>query len=290
MKLKKLLAVGIAVVMMTGLAACGGGDGGTSGGGESIADIMKKAEEALENVGSMNYDMVMDMEMSAQGQTMASSTSGQIAYIADPLKMKMDMTVDAGGQSTAMQMYAEQIGDDYAMYMSMDGTNWMKQTITDAAELEQYSAEASMDMYLESAESFKEAGEETVNGMDAVKYEGVIAEDTMNEVMENAGMVEQLAGMGISEEQAEAMYKDLGQLPIAIWIAKDSGLPVKYEMDMTEFMQKLMDNVMAEMGEQAEGSEITVGKMMVSMTISGFDSVEDFEIPEAAKNAQEAAF
>lgn len=289
MKLKKLLAVGIAVVMMTGLAACGG-DGGTSGGGESIADIMKKAEEALENVGSMNYDMVMDMEMSAQGQTMASSTSGQIAYIADPLKMKMDMTVDAGGQSTAMQMYAEQIGDDYAMYMSMDGTNWMKQTITDAAELEQYSAEASMDMYLESAESFKEAGEETVNGMDAVKYEGVIAEDTMNEVMENAGMVEQLAGMGISEEQAEAMYKDLGQLPIAIWIAKDSGLPVKYEMDMTEFMQKLMDNVMAEMGEQAEGSEITVGKMMVSMTISGFDSVEDFEIPEAAKNAQEAAF
>lgn len=291
MKIKKLIAVIIAVTMVVGLAACG--DGGTSG-GDSIADIMKNAEEALEAVGSMSYDMTMDMEMSVMDQTMSTSTTGKILYIADPLKMKMDMTMDAGAQgSTAMQMYAEEVGDDYVMYMSMDGTTWMKQTLPDADMLEQYNAEASMDMYLESADSFKEDGTEQINGMDAVKYTGVIAEDTMNDVMESSGVISQLTSLGISEEQAEAMYKDCGQLPISIWIAKDSGLPVKYEMDMTEFMQKLMDNIMASMSDQAEQSEdasITIGKMFISMTVSDFDSVEDFEIPEAAKNAAETSF
>lgn len=283
--IRKLLAAGLAVVMVAGLAGCGGG-------GSSAEDIMKTAQEKLKDVKSMNCEMVMNMDMSSNGQTMSMSTTGDIAMDSEPLLMKMDMDIkmDAAGQSgnQKMVMYAEQADQNYTMYMSPDGTNWVKQTMTDMANMEQYDAQASMDMYLSSSESFKEAGTEKINGSDATKYEGIISQDAMNEVMSASGAADSLAQFGISEEDAAALYQDLGELPIAIWIDNESSLPVKYEMDMTAVMQKLMDNMVKTMGEAASGMEFSVDKMFISMTMSDFNSIEAIEIPEAAKNAQEA--
>lgn len=36
------------------------------------------------------------------------------------------------------------------------------------------------------------------------------------------------------------MLTDLGDLPISVWVEKESNLPVKYEMDMTAIMQSIM--------------------------------------------------
>ena len=280
--LKKVLAIGLAAVMTVGFAACSGG--GTA------EDIMKTAQEKLADIKSMSYDMDMTMTMTMQGQSMESSTKGTAVYNSDPMAMKMDMTVEAAGQSVAMQMYAAQEGDNYVMYMTQDGgATWMKQTLSDAAQLEQYNAQASMDLYLKRIDSFKEAGTEKINGSDAVKYEGVIANDSMNEVMAASGAAEMLTQIGISESDAAAMYQDLGDLPVSIWIDKESSIPVKYEMDMTTMMQTLMGKVLESMGASADEAGLTVDKVFMTMTLSDFNNVENIEIPEAAKNAQEAA-
>lgn len=284
--LKKLVALGMAMVLTAGLAACGG-----SGDGGSAEDVMKKAQDEMSKVKSMSYDMVMDMNMTMGDQKVETSTNGKIDFIADPLAMKMDMTMDMGAQgSYEMNMYAEKAGDEYVMYMTMDGTNWMKQTLADAAELEQYNAQDSMGLYLEGIENFKEAGTEKVNGSDATRYDGVISKDAMNDVMASSGAADQFAQLGISAAQAEEMYKDLGELPVSLWIDKESSLPVKYEMDMTGIMQKLMDKMMEAVGEQAAGLSISVDKMFISMTLSNFNKVEEIKVPDAAKNAQEGAF
>lgn len=286
-KMKKWLALGLVLIMMVSMVGCGGGGDK----GKSTEDVMKTAQEELAKVKSMKYDMSMDMNMSAGGQTIESKTTGEVSYNADPLAMQMSMTMDMGAQGKMdMLMYAAKEGDDFVMYMSPDnGANWGKQVMADAAQLEQYNAQDSMSLYLDSIDSFKEAGTEQINGSDAVRYDGVISNDAMNEVMEASGAAQQLTQYGITEEQAAEMYKDLGELPISIWIDKESSLPVKYEMDMTAMMQKIMTKVMETMGATAEDAGLTVDKMFISMTLYDFNNVDPIEIPEAAKAAQEMA-
>ena len=144
-----------------------------------------------------------------------------------------------------------------------------------------------MNLYLGSINSFKEVGTEQVNGKDAVKYEGTISNEELSEVMETAGTADSLTQLGITEDQVVAMYSELGDLPVQVWIETESGLPVKYEMDMTDMMQKLMDKVVESMGEDAAGMTITMDKVFVSMSLSDFNAVSEIVIPEEAKNAQE---
>ena len=59
-------------------------------------------------------------------------------------------------------------------------------------------------------------------------------------------------------------------------------LPVRYEMDMTEMMQKLMDQVSTAVSMEYP----TVSRVKVSMTIGGIDAVDAITIPDEAKNAQ----
>lgn len=282
-KMTKWMALGLILMMMISLAGCGGDNGGSS-----TEDVMKTAQEELAKVKSMNYDMSMIMNMSTNGQTVESNTTGKIAYNADPLAMEMTMDMDMAGQKVNMVMYAVQEGSDLVMYMSPDnGTSWAKQTMADASELEQYNAQESMAIYLENIDSFKENGTEQINGSDAARYDGVISNDALNEVMEASGAASQLTQYGITEEQAADMYKDLGDLPISIWIDKESSLPVKYEMDMTTMMQTIMNKVVETLGEAAAGAEITIDKMFISMTLYDFNNVNEITLPEAAKNAQE---
>lgn len=279
----KWLAFGLILMMMIGLTGCGGDNGGTS-----TEDVMKTAQEELAKVKSMNYDMSMIMNMSSGDETVESSTTGKIAYNADPLAMEMTMNMDMGGQKLDMVMYAVQEGTDLVMYMSPDnGTTWGKQTMADASELEQYNAQESMAIYLENIDSFKENGTEQINGSDATRYDGVISKDAMNEIMEISGAATQLTQYGITEEQAAEMYKDLGELPVSIWIDKESSLPVQYEMDMTAMMQTMMNKMVETLGEAAGGAEITIDKMIISMTLYDFNNVNEIALPEAAKNAQE---
>ncbi len=279
-KMKTWLVLGLVVMLLVSLTACGNG-------GNSTEDVMKAAQDALNEVSSMRYDMVMDMDMSAGGQTITSNTTGKIAYNADPLTMKMQMTVDMGAQGKVdMLMYAGQDGDNLVMYMN-DGTTWGKQTLADASQLEQYKAQDSMSIYLENIDSFKEAGTEQINGGEATKYEGIIANDALNEVMAASGMEEQLAQYGLTAEEAAAIYQDLGDLPVAIWIDSESKLPVKYEMDMTAMMQNIMTKVFEKMDVAAGDMDFTVDKMFISMTLYDFDNVGEIAIPEEAKNAPE---
>lgn len=282
LKIKKMLAAGVAVLMVMGFAACGE---------DTEGDVIKTAQKELAKIKSMNYDLIVDMNMSAAGQSMESVTKGKISFISEPMTMKMDMNVDEGDQGAyQMLMYAEQSDKEYIMYMSADnGENWIKQIADDAAALQQYDAQASMELYLSSVDSFKEAGVESINGSDAVRYDGIISKEAMSEVMGASGASMQLEQYGITGDAVTAMYREMGELPVSVWIDKESTLPVKYEMDMTAVMQKMMTSLMESMGAGPGTGGLTVDKMFLSMIVSDFDKVETIVIPEEAKNAEEVS-
>lgn len=58
-------------------------------------------------------------------------------------------------------------------------------------------------------------------------------------------------------------------------------LPVKYDFDMTDMVSAMMSNMGA-----AEVS-LSIDKVTVSITFTGYDNVDEIEIPQEARNAEE---
>ena len=125
-----------------------------------------------------------------------------------------------------------------------------------------------------------------MDGANAFKYTGAITGDAMNETLLSSGALDSFSQLGIAESDLEGMMKDLGDIPVTLWIDEATMYPVKVETDMTDVMNKLMSNLIESMGDQAAGMSMSVPKLKITMTCSDFNSAADFEIPEEAKAAQ----
>ncbi len=272
---RNLTAAALALLLVLGLSACGGNDAG---------EAIVKAQEAMADVQSMTYQTVMEMDLSAEGSSVSMSVSADVSAIVDPLALEMAMSLDMGELGTLDYTSYMVSGDDaLTMYSCLDmgdGPTWIREDVTDMTSLSQYDAKASLDLYLKSAQSFREVGAETVGDYEAVRYDGVIKGDDLDEVLETSGVLEQLSNLGI-EESAD-LLTDIGDLPISIWIDQATSFPVKYEMDMSALMQTMLGK-MAETDESVSG--VTVDKLIVSMVVTGVDCVDEIVVPEEALTA-----
>lgn len=290
----KLISLTMVVIMMFSVAACGGSNGGNEGGEvsqqQSTAptpeEIVKAAEEKMQEATSVESNMTMDMVMTSQGQTVNMKTNMDMISFTDPMKLKMDMTIDMGeqlGGTQMMQFYADETDGNMTMYMNMMGS-WYKQNVPEE-QLAQYDTKENLSTYLDNSTGFTEAGTEQVNGEDATKYDGVITGSQINEVLKASGALDDLEPMLAGTDlDASTLYEDLPDIKMSIWVNAEQ-YPVKYEMDMTAMMQGLMDKVMATAQQE---QALTVDAMKISMTNKNFNNAADFEIPEEAKNATQA--
>ena len=278
-KLTKTLAAGVVLALTLALCACGGSD--------SPEDALTRAQAAFEDVKSMHYTIDMDMGFTADGESIEMTTSAEADCIVDPMMMEMDMTMDMMGLfDMDLKMFVVQDGSSYTMYTGMDngdGTmSWAKESLDDLGNIAQYNGKASMDIYLENGSNFKEVGTEDVEGVSAVRYDGVITQDSLQAVMEASGVLEQYETLGL--EGMEDLLSEMGDLPVSIWLDPDTDLPVKYEMDMTEMMQNMMNKLLAEEEETADVG-FTVDKCVIVMVCSDCNAVSTIEIPQEALDA-----
>lgn len=279
--LTKLLAAAVVLTMALALAACGGS------GGQSAEDILTRSQEAFNSITSMHYSIDMDMAFSAEGESVNISTAAEADCIVEPMTINMDMTMDMMGLfDMTFKMYMVQDGDKIITYTGMDdgegGYTWSKDVMDDMGDMSQYDGQASMKVYLDNISSFKEAGTEEVAGVTATRYDGVIAQDSLKEVMEASGTLDQYESLGI--EGLDDLLGEMGDLPVSIWIDQKTDLPVKYEMDMTAMMQSMMSKLLAEDPDAAE-ADFTVDKCSIVMICSDYNSISSIEIPEEALNA-----
>lgn len=308
----KILALILAAAMPFTFTACGSDDKGSktaqqesmatdkdsvidkdsASDEKSAADLLADAQEKINGVKSMsavmNMEMDMDVEANGEKQSMQTVTDMNMVYFKDPLKLKAEMKMDMGeAGSTSAQIYAEMDDEGkYTMYMG-DGTNWQAQSVQ-LTDLEQYDAASNMNNYLDESYNFEMAGTEQVNGKDAYKLEGKITGDDMKEAMLSSGALDSLSSLNVDSAQLESMLDGLGDIPITMWIDKESGYPSQYDMDMSDVMSSLMSKIVESMGEQTEGFSMNVSKMKIKMTCSDYDAAEDFEIPKKAKKAKKA--
>lgn len=104
-------------------------------------------------------------------------------------------------------------------------------------------------------------------------------------MLAESGMTETAAAMGVTEEQLAALTESVKSLPLTLWIDAD-GYVLKYEMNLTEVMQKIMDKAMEAAGSTDASSAVKVEKTSISMVCSQFNAVKEITIPEEAKSAE----
>ena len=282
MKFRKIFVAAAAAVMTFSAAGCGGG--GSVMETAAVEELLTLSQETMATVESMAAEITMEMDMAMGEEAIETTTVANILTKQDPMQMQMDMYVvmEDGSEAQQMMMYAEEAEGKLRTYMYSADT-WYAQTM-EIGDLGQYDAEASMELYLNNIESFAATAEEDINGTKTTRIEGIIARDAMEEAIQNSGVADSAASLGVTEEQMQEMYADMGDLPIVLWIDAE-GYVLKYEMDMTEMMQKIMDTAMGAVGETETEPSVSITKTSISMICSDFNNVEEIVIPAEAKSA-----
>lgn len=250
-------------------------------------DAFAAALENMKSVTNLEGQMLMEMnmEVSADGQTQSveSVTTMDMAFFSDPRKIKVEMNVDLGEAGSVQQsIYGEVAEDGTATLYQYDGTSWHSQQ-AGVADMAQYDAGSSMLSFIDDGSVYTLEGMEEVNGANAYKYACVTSGEDAKQQLLAAGALDSLTSLGMDMNQLEGLMDDIGELTEYVWIDEASLYPVKYETDMTQIMDTLMNGIVESMGEQAEGLTMSTTKMKLSMTCFNFNNAADFTIPEEAK-------
>ena len=265
------------MAMMFTLAACGKEQSGAD-----AASVMAAAQQELTKVSSMRYTYAMEMAISAEGESVEMTVNGSAEMTMDPIAVKMTMNMDMLGMALEnIQIYMVPENGRMVTYVGMDmegaGQNqWYKTLAEDATiSTEQYNAVDSFELYMKNGSDFKAAGKETVQGVSATRYEGVISSDVLEETLEKSGNLDNISSL-LGEDYSDALAK-MGGIPITIWIS-DAGLPVKYVFDMTSMVAEFIKNT----AEDNRDADVSVDKVMMSMEVEGFNDISAITVPQDA--------
>ena len=119
-----------------------------------------------------------------------------------------------------------------------------------------------MNSYLSSTDQWTFQQEEELDGMTTLKFSGTVTGSQVSALMEESGVLDSLGTMqqlGVSTENLQGMLQDLGDMTIEMWIDPEICYPVRYEMDMTQVCNTLMEHVLQvleDMGQSTDGVSI----------------------------------
>ena len=85
---------------------------------------------------------------------------------------------------------------------------------------------------------------------------------------------------GLSQEEIDSLFKDLEDFKMTVWLNDDNYM-VKVEEDLLDMLNTMMKNILKDSGQE---DALTFTAFETSMIYNNFDKVEDFTIPEEAKN------
>ena len=272
---RKILSLLLILCLVLSFAACGSKK-------MSDEEILQESVKNMQALNSITTESSMEMGFSVGGETMNMTTDMVQRIINEPLAMEQTMTMTMDGEAEEIQsaVYLEADGDNLITYTQIEG-EWYKTTQSGFEALKAYDSTGAMALYMEAVEKFKKVGTEEVAGVKANKYEGVIPEEYFQSVLEASGMDKQLGLQGASEESLMDLFKGMGEMPITIWIDGEKLLPVKYDFDMSAMMKAIMSSM--GMGEE----ELSIEKVTMSMSITGYDNVDEIVIPQEARDAEE---
>ena len=290
---KRCTALLLILALALALAGCG------------FAAKMTRAAKKMEKLQSYRMDLDMDMalklSMLGQSMDMDMKISGSSDVNTNPSKTKADLRIKMLGEEIPMLSYTDKADTGLVTYSSPDGgETWTRQTV-ESPELAEAAGKNGFANLLKLASSFEKTGTETVRGSMATVYSGVIAGADLESVMEISVVLKNVfSTMDMSMDGLD--LTQYGSIPTTISLDNKSGMVVRYTMDMTEFMSKMMpammDAVMKEAAAESGlegldlsklGFSVETGRIFAAVELYDFDAVGTIEIPAEALAAPELA-
>ncbi|HHV65618.1 MAG TPA: hypothetical protein GXX46_11225 [Peptococcaceae bacterium] len=288
--MKKSIGVFLVVLFCTlALVACSSGPKDLTK-GKTPEKIVEESFAKWYELDSYDLDLNSQIKMSLGQQVMDMSMTGTISAFQNPLKMKMVMDVAIPGmnEKVAMEQYMVEEEQKVIIYQQVQGM-WQKMTIDDPAMLELMSMDPreNLKLFMDNLTEAEILGEETIGDKVTVKIKIVASGKIFEDIFQD------MAGtsLGISDDIFDTeLLSQLGDMEYLIWIEKSTLETVKCQMDLTETMRNLGSALAAKISEpeMAELQELfSTMEMSLEYTVFNQNNVQDFTIPEEAKNAQE---
>jgi hypothetical protein len=286
MKKGKKLSVLIVICIMT-LFVSGWVSGSSAMAAQ--ADPKETVVQAYQKLLSLkSYHMNMDTtnSMSVQGKFIYTVMNGDLDIQANPLlcKSNMNITIDIGSKefNKKLVQYIEESGDKIIVYSYMNN-QWIKQSLPKGS----YNPLSEYENY--------------IKGIKSVTIKEDNADSTIFEVVAKGSYLKEnikqnLASMGMAKmELTDDFLKDLDDLTYSVTIDKNTGTISKMEIDLSDFMSKFGNNLVDSMQVPDQKKNImkemfSSMKIVMNITLSQFDSVEKFTIPQEVKEPSQFAF
>ncbi len=221
MRARRLAASIFASCVLIGLAGCGGGsatDAKAPAQKPSAAAALTKGNFADEvraaqaGAGSAHVEATVE----SQGQTL--KLSGDVAHLDTPQAPAFDFSADVGSQKIQLRavdkvLYVAGVG------IPGSGKKWIKIDVSDSTnpigQIFQAANPGNFASYLDGATTFKDKGEQTVDGVATRHYSVTVDTATMlksNPVFKG----QDVSKLGLPESLTSDVYVDSANLPIEI--------------------------------------------------------------------------
>lgn len=288
MKTRKTLSLLLAMLMLMSISVT------------ALAEEPKPAEEAsYENLDSWSMDTTVniDLTMNMMGEEMALQMEIETAIdmTKSPERCRTEMTTDSMGDSQKTILYYEKDGNNFTVVVSEDGgETWNKQVLP----AEQFPANmqaslASFAKLTDYASVLTKTGTETIKGREATVYSGSLTGEQAADYIETTGALSALESMFATGPDAMDVG-ELGEMPLSIAIDNETGMLVWFNMDMSDYLQHLMDRVLNTIIQSALGEEELPEDLDLSMfeasvvireasgdtTLYNFNEVGEIQLPE----------
>ena len=224
--------------------------------------------------------------------TYEGSNTMELSMITSPqLQMKTGNTTSVKAdeglmeQSTISYLFSE--NGQYTEYFS-DGSKWYKVSSDDGSMLDGFNARAFASAFFVDVISFYKAGEDNVDGVSAVRYEGSLGGSVLVEMLETIGYFNSNNVSAMSENQQNKiknnLAKDLQPVTVKVWV-DEAGYPVRFEVSLTEMLKGLEDSISKTLGDKSI-SDWAITEYDISMSVSDINALSEIELPEEAKSAE----
>ena len=273
---KKVLIVVLSLLMVLSMAAC-----------SKDVDREKLSKDTIDNLSNLSsYSSHIELDLSI---TSGKSDNIEMSMKADQRAIRnpdelMEVIANIKFKLMGMKkefdkkLYSEATAGGVNIY-SLENGQWSKLNENGLENIQQFDPMDSITEYLKSLDKFKQAGTEKINGVNTVKFEGVMNTDALKNII-TEDILEDATGLDLGDldNVAEALDESEG-VPITIWIDTEKALPLQFTVDFSQ----VLDTVLSQMNNG--GEEVKTEKATVKIIMTGYDNVKDIVIPDEAKNA-----
>lgn len=255
--------------------------------------ITEKIVSAIENAHSVEFETegIISQKYAGQETTIENITYSQ--EVLGTRKTYNEIFSRENGEEYEIISYTEPNGEYIDVYFGVYGI-WLKQS-TDKKQLNEL--DMGSDGFLLVGEYIKrlevtEILEEKRGDKDVFIITGEVASQGIEGIMDSFVSEEQLESLKSSHEvlknvDVKSIYKNLKPIKMKLIVDSKTYLPIEISIDMKEMAESVYTNMARLAGNQTIARLFDVEEMRNDKKNISFDTFDDIEIPEEARNAEE---